>query len=456
MNAPLLPETIEQVSIDALIPYARNSRTHSDQQVEQIAASIREFGFTNPVLIDEAGTIIAGHGRVLAARQIALDRVPCIRLAHLTETQRRAYVIADNKLALNAGWNDALLAQELRALAADDFDVSLSGFAEDEIGQLLAAVDVPQESAADPDAAPEPAAQRITAPGDVWLLGNHRLLCADSTRAESYVTVLGGGYADIVWTDPPYNVAVDGIAGKIANDNLSDAAFRDFVTAALTETARSLRPGGAIYVAHGETERLNFTLAFRAAGLKLSGCIIWHKDSFTLARSDYQWIHEPILYGWKPGAAHTWYGGRAQCTVNALGGSESPFTRLPDGRWRVTIGEETMIVSGDAKIEWVEASVMRELRPKRSELHPTMKPVALIERMLRNNAKPGAIVLDPFGGSGSTLIAAERLGMHARLIELDPKFVDIIVRRWQQFTGRLATREQDGLTLDDAARRALA
>lgn len=451
MNAPVIPSTIEHLSIEALVPYARNSRTHSEAQVAQIAASIAEFGFTNPVLIDEAGGIIAGHGRVMGARQLGLARVPCIRLSHLTELQRRAYVIADNKLALNAGWDNALLAQELRDISASGFDAALTGFADDEIGQLLAAADVPFEPAADPDDAPVPPTSPVSRAGDIWQLGNHRLLCGDSTSAESYAALLGGGHADIAWTDPPYNVAVNGKAGRIANDDLSDAKFREFITAALTAIGTALRPGGAVYVAHAETERLNFTLAFRAAGLKLSSCIIWRKDSFTLGRSDYQWIHEPILYGWKPGAAHTWYGGRAQCTVNALGSNDSPFTRLPDGRWRVTIGEETMIIAGDATVEWVEASVMRELRPKRSDLHPTMKPVALIERMLRNNAKPGAVVLDPFGGSGSTLIAAERLGMHACLIELDPKFVDVIVRRWQQFTGRLAIREQDGLTLDEAA-----
>jgi DNA modification methylase len=432
------------VRLDALVPYARNSRTHSVAQVDQIAASIAEFGFTNPVLIDEHGGIIAGHGRVLGARKLGLEEVPCIRLSHLTELQRRAYVIADNKLALNAGWDDEMLARELQDLARADYRVELTGFGDDEIAQLMASVDLADDTDADPDAAPEPQADIVTRPGDVWHLGAHRLVCGDATHAETYAALLGSERADIAWTDPPYNVDVEGKAGKIANDHMGDAAFRQFLTDALTCMEGAMRPGAAIYVAHAETERLNFSLAFRAAGFKLSGLVIWRKDAMTLGRSDYQWIHEPILYGWKPGAAHRWYGGRAQVTVNQLGSHGSAFTRRLDGRWQVTVGEETMIVSGDATVEWVEASVMRELRPKRSDLHPTMKPVALIERMLRNNAKPGAIVLDAFGGSGSTLIAAERLDMRARLIELDPRFADVIVRRWQEFAGGRATRASDG------------
>lgn len=447
MTAIALPAQIEYLPIDALVPYARNSRTHSSEQVGQLAASIREFGFTNPVLIDERGGIIAGHGRVMAAQSIGLERVPCLRLTHLTDAQRRAYVIADNKLALNAEWDQALLAAELRALQEDDFDLGLTGFGDKEIGELFATLDLPAEpdaAAQDPDVAPPPPAHPTSRPGDVWILGRHRVICGDSTAVATYTALMGGGMADVVWTDPPYNVAYETDAGKIANDSLPDAEFRQFLTAAFASIVSAMRPGAAIYVAHADTEGLNFRCAFAAAGLKLSGVVIWRKDSLVLGRSDYQWIHEPILYGWKPGAAHRWYGGRKQTTMTELGTSGSPFVRRHDGRWQITIGEEVLIVDGAATVEYVEDSIIRELRPKRNDVHPTMKPVALIQRMLRNSAKPGETVLDAFGGSGSTLIAAEQLGMAARLIEIDPSYTDVIVRRWQAFTGQQAVLEGGG------------
>jgi DNA modification methylase len=430
-----LPDRIEHLALDALMPYARNSRTHSEQQVAQVAASMREFGFTNPVLIDDAGGIIAGHGRVMAARSLGLAQVPCIRLGHLTEAQRRAYVIADNKLAENAGWDNDMLALELRELGDMDFDMELTGFGNDEIAQLLAAATAMPTGGTDPDAVPPVQPKPVTRAGDVWRLGRHRIVCGDSTLPDTYVRLLQGELVDAVWTDPPYNVAYETKAGKIANDNLGDSAFREFLMAAFKAIAGSMKPGAAIYVAHADTEGTNFRSAFSAAGLKLSGVVIWRKDALVLGRSDYQWIHEPILYGWKPGAAHKWFGGRAQTTVTNIGSNESPFVRLPDGRWQITIGEEVMIVDGNATVDYVEHSVMRELRPKRNDVHPTMKPVALIARMLKNNAKAGAIVLDAFGGSGSTLMAAETLGMAARLVELSPVYADVIVRRWQEYTG---------------------
>jgi DNA modification methylase len=444
MTALHLPTDIEHLDVDALVPYARNSRTHSDAQVAQVAASIREFGFTNPVLVDADGGIIAGHGRVMAARSIGLAQVPCIRLDHLSEAQRRAYVIADNKLALMAGWDDDVLAAELRDLGDMDFNLDLTGFGGDEIEQLLAAAGATTKGASDPDAAPPVDPIAISKPGDVWLLGTHRVICGDSTDRSVYAALLKGKAVDACWTDPPYNVAYETEAGKIANDNLSSSAFLEFLTASFSAIASVLKPGAAIYVAHADTEGTNFRAAFAAAGLKLSGVVIWRKDALVLGRSDYQWIHEPILYGWKPGAAHKWFGGRAQTTVNNLGSSSSPFVQLADGRWQITIGEEVMIVAGDATVDWIEHSVMRELRPKRNDVHPTMKPVALIERMLKNNAKPGALVLDAFGGSGSTLMACERLGMVARLIELSPVYTDVIVRRWQEYTGKGATLEATG------------
>lgn len=438
MNQLHAPSVIERLPVDTLVPYARNSRTHSPEQVAQVAASIREFGFTNPVLIDAEGGIIAGHGRVMAARSIGLEEVPCIRLSHLSEAQRRAYVIADNKLALNAGWDEDLLALELKELGEMDFDMRLTGFAGDEIDELLASAAAVKTGGTDPDAAPPPR-EDITATreGDVWVIGRHRLICGDCTKPETFARLLSGKKVDICWTDPPYNVAYENDAGSIANDDMGDAEFLGFLRAVFVQIHATMKPGAAIYVAHadaGETG-LSFRRAFLDAGFKLAACLIWRKDSLVMGRADYHWIHEPILYGWRLGAGHKWYGGRKQSSVNELGSAGSPFVKLPDGKWQITIGEESMIVAGDATVEYVEHSIIRELRPKRNDVHPTMKPVALIERQLRNNAKAGAIVLDAFGGSGSTLIAAERLGMNARLSELSPVYCDVIVRRWQEFTG---------------------
>lgn len=447
-----LPTAIEHLPTDSLLPYARNSRTHSDAQVAQLASSIREFGFTNPVLVRDDGTIVAGHGRVMAAKRIGLATVPTIRVSHLSDAQARAYVIADNKLALNAGWDDQVLADELRALETLGFGAEILGFDGDEIGELFAVGDPPAVTA-DPDAAPDVAPHPTSRLGDVWRLGKHRLICGDSTDRATYASLLQGVLVDVVWTDPPYNVAYEGEAGSIQNDDMSDDEFDAFLAGAFGCIGSAMRPGASIYVAHADAGRIgiSFRSAFLGAGLKLAQCLIWRKDSMVLGRSDYQWIHEPILYGWKIGAGHKFYGGRKQVSVNDLGSHGSPFVRRPDGRWQITLGEETMIVDGEATVEYVEHSLLRELRPKRNDVHPTMKPVALIVRLLRNSAKPGAVVLDPFGGSGSTLIAAEQLGMAARLIELDPKFVDVIVRRWQEFTGGGATLEADGRSFEAVA-----
>lgn len=289
--------------------------------------------------------------------------------------------------------------------------------------------------------------------GDVWQLGRHRVLCGDCTAAGSMSALLKGEQVDVVWTDPPYNVAYSNAAGAIANDDLPDAEFLEFLRRTFAALHRVMRPGAAIYVAHadmGETG-ISFRRAFLDAGFKLAACLVWRKDSMVLGRSDYQWIHEPILYGWKLGAGHKWYGGRKQVSVSDLGTSGSPFVRREDGRWQITIGEETMIVAGDATVEYVEHSLIRELRPKRNDVHPTMKPVALIERQIRNNAKAGAIVLDAFGGSGSTLMACERVGMAARLSEISPQYSDVIVRRWQEYTGLQATLDGDGCTFEEIA-----
>lgn len=253
------------------------------------------------------------------------------------------------------------------------------------------------------------------------------------------------------WTDPPYNVAYETKAGKIDNDDLEDAQFRQFLLRLFSAAYHVMKPGAAIYVAHADTEGLNFRATFRDAGFKLSGCLIWRKDSLVLGRSDYQWQHEPILYGWKPGAAHRWFGGRKQTTVTEYSADNSVFTQRVDGRYEISLGDRVLLVDGTAQVEELIPSVILQAKPKRSEGHPTMKPVALIERMLRNNAKKGNTVLDVCGGSGSTLMACDSLGMRARLSELSPGYVDVIVKRWQDFTGKRATLEATGQTFDEVA-----
>lgn len=436
--------------VEQLTPYAHNSRTHSATQIGQIAASIREFGFTNPVLLDGEDGIVAGHGRVLAALSLGLKRIPTIDLGHLTEVQRRAYVLADNKLALNAGWDLDMLRQETDALVSDGFDLGLTGFSTDELAEMFADLEAPSAER-DPDDAPGRPTNARSKPGDLWLLGPHRVLCGDSTSSEAWAQLMGKERADCCWTDPPYNVAIGdknamldradkgnrGKTGGIANDKMGDAAFRTFLCEAFGCVAEIMKPGAAIYVAHADTEGLNFRAAFLDAGLKLSGCLIWRKDMFVIGRSDFQWQHEPILYGWKPGSAHRWYGGRKQTTI-VEHGAHGPIRQLPDGRWAVTVGDDTLIVDGQATLEQRPGSVIFHEKPRRSDAHPTMKPVGLVEKFLRFSARSQDVVVDAFGGSGTTLIAAERMGMCARLMELDPSFVDVIVRRWCEYTGRSA------------------
>ena len=414
MNASWLADKIEQWPTAKLLPYARNARTHSEEQVAQIAASIAEFGFTNPILAGSDGVIVAGHGRLAAAQKLGLEIVPVVVLDHLSPTQRRALVIADNRIAENAGWDDAMLRIEIAALQDDDFDLSLTGFDADALAELMAGDEPEGEGQSDDDAVPEVAETPVSRPGDVWLLGGHRLLCGDSTLAESYERVLDGEQVDMVFTDPPYNVnyansAKDKMRGKdraILNDNLGDG-FYDFLLAALTPTIAHCR--GGVYVAMSSSELDVLQAAFRAAGGHWSTFIIWAKNTFTLGRADYQRQYEPILYGWPEGAQRHWCGDRDQGDV-----------------WNIK-------------------------KPQKNDLHPTMKPVELVERAIRNSSRPGNAVLDPFGGSGTTLIAAEKSGRLARLIELDPKYVDVIVRRWQDWTGKRATREADGLLFDQAA-----
>jgi DNA modification methylase len=402
-----LADRIELWPIERLRPYERNPRTHSDAQVDQIAASMVEFGWTNPVLVDEQGGILAGHGRLLAARRLGLAEVPVIRFEHLTEAQKRAYLIADNQLALKAGWDDALLAEELAWLRAQRFDLDLVGFDATELERLLALADGEPVSDEVEDEVPEPPEDPVSRPGDLWVLGNHRVLCGDATVLADVERVLGGQLADMTFCDPPYNVNYantpkDKLRGKhrpIMNDNLG-GSFEAFLYDACVNILSVTK--GAVYVCMSSSELHTLQRAFTAAGGKWSTFVIWAKNTFTLGRADYQRQYEPILYGWKEGSDHYWCGARDQGDV-----------------WFFN-------------------------KPVRNDLHPTMKPVALVERAIRNSSKTRDIVLDPFGGSGSTLIACEKMGRQARLMELDPKYCDVILQRWQNWTGAMAVLEEDG------------
>lgn len=288
--------------VKSLIPYARNARTHSDMQVAQIAASIKEFGFLNPIVITEDNTILCGHGRLMAAQKLGLKKVPCVKESHLTETQRRAFIIADNKLSLNAGWDNELLSVELSELQGADFDLELLGFDEKELSQLFDEGNEIQEDDFDVDA--ELAKPTFSKTGDVWLLGRHRLVCGDSTKEETYKSLMENKKANLVMTDPPYNVDYQGSAGKIKNDNMESEKFYQFLLDAFVNMEQSMASDASIYVFHADTEGLNFRKAFIDAGFYLSGCCIWKKPSLVLGRSPYQWQHEPCLYGWKKKGKH--------------------------------------------------------------------------------------------------------------------------------------------------------
>ena len=379
------------MNIDKLVPYARNARTHSKEQILQLRASLREFGFVNPVIVDKELNIIAGHGRIIAAKEEGMTEVPCVFVEHLTEAQKRAYIIADNRLALNAGWDAEMLSVELAELQGADFDVSLLGFDDAELNTLLKGNEDVKEDDFDVDA--ELLKPAVTKPGDLWLLGKHRLVCGDSTKPETFELLMDCKTANLAVTDPPYNVNYEGTAGKLQNDNMSDDAFYHFLFDSFTNIEKHLAQDGSIYVFHADTEGLNFRRAFADAGFYLSGTCIWKKQSLVLGRSPYQWQHEPVLFGWKKKGKHQWYSDRKQSTI-----------------WEYD-------------------------KPRKNADHPTMKPVALIAYPILNSSMSNCIVLDPFGGSGSTLIACEQTGRVCDTVELDEKYCDVIVKRYMEQAG---------------------
>jgi DNA modification methylase len=402
---------IEKWPITRLIPRITNPRTHTPEQVAQIAASIREFGWTNPVLVGADNDVIAGHARLLAARQLGMAEVPVIQLGHLSEAQRRALVIADNQLTINAGWSEETLRIELQALQEADFDLTLVGFDEDELARLLAAEEA-TSGLTDEDAVPEVLEAPISVAGDLWRLGQHVLLVGDATNEADVARLMNGAAADLVFIDPPYNCDYQGYTEEhltIQGDRMSGAEFKQFLEAAFLSCRAVIKPCASLYVCHSSSWQREFQNALEAAGFEVRCQIIWAKNTFAWGFGRYKFRHEPIFYAHVAGQSDAWYGDKSQSTL-----------------WE-------------------------ENKPAANRLHPTMKPVELIERALLNSSKAGDVVVDLFGGSGSTLIACERRGRAAWLMELDRRYADVICRRYQEYVGKPATLDGDGRTFDQIA-----
>ena len=385
---------MQLVDINKLIPYVNNARTHSPEQITKLRSSLREFGFINPVLIDREFNVLAGHGRIAAAKEEGINEVPCVFVEHLSEAQKKAYILADNRMSLDAGWDDELLKVEMASLQEMGFDVGMTGFDESELADLFA--DDNNTSAKDDDfdltAALEKAA--FVQRGDIWTVGRHRLMCGDATSAEDVAALMSGTKANLILTDPPYGVSFRSSSGlTIQNDSMKNEEFYNFLLSAFQCMVEHLESGGAAYVFHADTEGLNFRRAFVDAGLHLAGCCIWVKDSLVLGRSDYQWQHEPVLYGFLQNGKHKWYSDRKQTTI-----------------WNFA-------------------------KPKRNADHPTSKPLDLLSYPIGNSTQENAVVIDTFGGSGSTLMACEQMDRICCTMELDEKYASVILRRYVEDTG---------------------
>lgn len=402
-NKNRAPARMELVDINKLVPYINNARTHSPEQIAKLRSSLQEFGFVSPLLIDKDYNVIAGHGRLEAARAEKYKQVPCVFVEHLTPTQKKAYILADNRLALDAGWDDELVSLEMADLSEQGFDLTLTGFSDEELTTMLTPSeleagmreDLAEDDDADLDELLEhPAfAQR----GDLWILGRHRVFCGDATDPADVAALMGGKTAQLIVTDPPYNAGYEGVhhkdRRKILNDSMNTDNFYTFLLSAFRNMAEVSDPGSPAYVFHADMEGINFRMAFRDAGFLLHEVLIWRKDRMVLSRKDYHWKHEPILYGWLPGE-HKWYSDRSQTTVWNFKG------------------------------------------PKRSDKHPTSKPLDLISYPILNSSAAGDIVIDFFGGSGSTLMAAEQTGRSCYTMELDPQYVSVICDRYAEKAGR--------------------
>ena len=438
---------LREVEIAALKPYERNAKQHSKEQVEKIGRSIRELGFLSPCLIDQDLNVIAGHGRIMAAREIGWESVPCVFIEGLTEEERKAYILADNRLTELGEWDMDMVQQELAALADADFDIGITGFDpdlrfDDSMGQITD----DGWTAAEVQTAEEPRS-RI---GDIYQLGNHRLMCGDSTDPEMVAALMNGEKADLMVTDPPYNIGLGGDESGNAqstdekashrkhqedgafllNDNLGEKEFVEFLTKAMVNGKDALREGGAFYVWYATRTTEQFLEGMRKAGLEVRQILIWVKGHFTLGRQDYQWQHEPCLYGWKDGAAHYFLDNRKQSTVIE--------DLMPDLAHMKKAEMEALL--REIYAEETATDVIREAKPNISELHPTMKPLKLIARQIRNSSQPGETVLDLFGGSGTTLIACEQMNRQCMMMEYDPHYADVIVDRWEKMTGLKALK----------------
>lgn len=386
---------MKMVETSKLIPYMNNARTHSQEQVNKLRGSLREFGFINPVIIDSDFNVIAGHGRLMAAKEEGIEEVPCVLVDYLTEAQKKAYILADNRYAQDAGWDEELLRLEIESLEEMDFDVSLTGFDDQEIADLFA--DGESTGAEDDDFDLSDALEKaaFVERGDVWVVGRHRLMCGDATSPEDVATLMDGKKANLIITDPPYNVAFESSDGlSIKNDKMENDKFYEFLLAAFKNMAEHLEKGGSAYVFHADTEGLNFRKAFIDAGFHLSGCCIWVKNSLVLGRSDYQWQHEPVLYGFLQNGKHYWSknAGRSQTTI-----------------WNFD-------------------------KPKKNKNHPTSKPLDLLAYPIGNSSQENAIVIDTFGGSGSTLMTCEQTNRICHTMELDEKYASVILRRYVEDT----------------------
>ena len=385
---------MQLVPLEKLVPYVNNARTHSPEQITRLRSSVREFVFINRVFIDRVYGIIAGHGLLLAAKEENFTEVPCVFVDYLTEAQKKAYILADNRMALDAGWDEELLRIEIESLQGADFDVSLTGFNEDEIADLFA--DENDKAAKDDDFDLSAALEKASfvERGDIWTVGRHRLMCGDATSAEDVAKLMNGKKANLIVTDPPYNVAFKASDGlTIQNDSMKNDEFYTFLYNSFQNMAEHLENGGSAYVFHADTEGLNFRKAFLDAGFHLAGVCIWVKNSLVLGRSDYQWQHEPVLFGWKKGGKHSWYSDRSQTTI-----------------WNYD-------------------------KPKRNKNHPTSKPLDLLGYPICNSSQENAVVMDTFGGSGSTLMACEQLNRICCMMELDEKYASVILRRYVEDTG---------------------
>jgi len=437
---------IEHVEISRLNPAPYNPRHISDEMLAKLSAGLDEFGFVQPVVANRrTGTVVGGHQRIKAAEKRGDTTVP-VFWVDLDEGREKALNLALNKIS--GEWDDEMLMRLLAEM--DDADLQLTGFLDDELAEMMAQFEAANaDFYTDEDDVPPVEPECVSRPGDIWILGNHRLMCGDSTRIDQMEQLTDGHSVDMVFTDPPYNVDYEGAAGKIKNDSMADAEFRQLLLDMFTAAHAVMAPGAPIYVAHADGGEigLSFRTSFLSAGFKLAACLIWKKNQFTLSRSDYQWIHEPILYGWKQGAAHKWYGGRAQTSIAQVDGSR--FCRTGENEWSIQSGDEILRITGDnIMVEVTASTITSEDKPKKSELHPTMKPVRLVERFIENSSRASQKVLDICGGSGSTLIACEKSGRHARVMELDEKFADVIIRRWQQFT-RCQAKHIDGRLFDE-------